>query len=109
VMDAGPATSVHALRVLVDPEASHGVNEEVAFSFSDGTTVGLRLRNHIAVPTDGQEAEHVLSLDLGTWAGICSGRTSVASAIDDGSITVTGERYRIDKVLACFDHPSFQL
>jgi alkyl sulfatase BDS1-like metallo-beta-lactamase superfamily hydrolase len=109
VMDAGPATSVHALRVLVDPEASHGVNEEVAFSFSDGTTVGLRLRNHIAVPTDGQEAELVLSLDLGTWAGICSGRTSVASAIDNGSITVTGERYRIDKVLACFDHPSFQL
>ena len=108
VMGALPATSVHALRVLVDPETASGVNEEIAFSFSDGSTVGLRLRNHIAVPTDGQEAELVLSLDLDTWAGICSGRTSVASAIDSGLVTVTGERQRIDRVLACFDHPSFQ-
>ena len=99
---------MHALRVLVDPETASGVNEEIAFSFSDGSTVGLRLRNHIAVPTDGQEAELVLSLDLDTWAGICSGRTSVASAIDSGLVTVTGERQRIDRVLACFDHPSFQ-
>jgi alkyl sulfatase BDS1-like metallo-beta-lactamase superfamily hydrolase len=108
VMGALPATSVHALRVLVDPETAHGVNEEIAFSFSDGSTVGLRLRNHVAVPTDGREAELVLSLDLNIWAGICSGRTSVASAIDSGSITITGERHRIDRVLACFDHPSFQ-
>jgi hypothetical protein len=65
------------------------------------------VRNHVAVPTDGHTAELELSLDLDTWADICSARTTVAAAIEEGRVTVNGALDRVDRVLGCFDHPSF--
>ena len=107
VLAAQPSITVHALRVLVDPAAAAGVDDHLRWRFVDGATAGLHVRHHVAVPTDGTGAELELSLDLDTWATICSDRTTMASAIDDEQVTTTGDRSRIDAVLACFDHPSF--
>jgi alkyl sulfatase BDS1-like metallo-beta-lactamase superfamily hydrolase len=107
VLGATPATTVHALRVLLDPAAAAGVDDELRWRFADGTTTGLQVRNHVAVPTDGDGAELELSLDLETWADICSARTTVGAAIEAGRVVVAGDRSRVDRVLDCFDHPSF--
>jgi len=107
VLAAAPATTVHALRVLLDPAAAADVDDELGFRFADGATAGLRVRNQVAVPTDGRDADLELALDLDTWAGICSGRTTMAAAIDEGQVEVTGDRARVDRVIACFDHVSF--
>ena len=110
-LDLAPEVSVDALRVLVDPAAAGGVDEVVRFRFADGTICGLHVRNHVAVPLFGGSrvagAEIELALDLSVWADICSGRRRVGDAIDDGSVQLTGDRERLDRVLACFDHPSF--
>ncbi len=108
VLDAAPATTVHAFRVLVDPDAAAGVSGELAFAFPDGVTAGLRIRNHVAVPTDGAEADLTIALDPETWADICSGRATVATAIDNGTATLDGAPADLDRLLACFDHPGFR-
>lgn len=107
VLGAAPATTVHALRVLLDPDAAAGVDDHLRFRFADGAVAGLRIRHHVAVPTDGADADLELTLDLETWADVCSARRSVADAIETGAATVSGDRDRVDRVLACFDHPSF--
>ena len=107
VLDTSPTTSVHAMRVLVDPDAAEGVADELAFSFPDGTTAGLLLRHQVAVPTDGSSADLTLALGVETWADICSGRRTVRAAIDDGAAILDGDRDRLERVVACFDHPSF--
>ena len=108
VLGAEPAITVHAMRVLLDPVAATGMDDELRWRFADGSTAGLRVRNHVAVPTDGADAELELALDIDTWAAVCSGRTTVGSAIDEGLISVIGDRARIDGIVACFDHPGFR-
>ncbi len=105
VLGAEPAITVHAVRVMLDPVAATDVDDELRWRFADGSTAGLRVRNHVAVPTDGTSADLELALDIETWATICSGRTTISSAIDEGLITTSGDRERIHKFLACFDHP----
>jgi alkyl sulfatase BDS1-like metallo-beta-lactamase superfamily hydrolase len=107
VLAARPEITVHALRVLLDPTLAADVDDEVRFRFPDGSTPGLRLRNSVAVPTDGTEAELEIALDLETWADVCSGRVPIATALDDERATTFGDRARIDRVLSCFDHPAF--
>ncbi len=105
VLDANPTTSVRAVRVLIDPERAAGVDEHVAFVFPDGTRAGLHVRNHVAAPTNGDGAAVEVSLDLTTWADVCSGRRTMSSALDDRSAAVSGDRANLDRFLACFDHP----
>ncbi|MEZ5166042.1 MAG: alkyl sulfatase C-terminal domain-containing protein [Acidimicrobiales bacterium] len=107
VLGAAPATTVHALRVMLDPGAALGVDDELRWRFADGTVAGLRIRHHVAVPTDGADADLEIGLDIETWADICSGRTTVADAVASGSVTVTGDHARLDRFVACFDHPAF--
>jgi len=59
VMANPPASSVRALRVVVDPLTAADVESEVRWDFTDdgaGST-GLLVRRGVAVPTDGHAAE----------------------------------------------------
>lgn len=107
VLGAAPATTVHALRVMLDPEAADGLDDELRWRFAGGATAGLHIRNQVAVPTDGSGADLEIALDPEVWAEICSGRTTLATALDDGRVVATGDRARIDRIAACFDHTSF--
>ena len=107
VLAAAPATSVHAMRVLLDPGAAGGLDDHLRWRFADGSTAGLHVRNQVAVPTDGDGAELEIALDLGTWADICSGRTTLGAAIDEGRVTPTGDRVRVERIASCFDHAGF--
>lgn len=105
VLGAAPSTSVHACKVLIDPVAAAGVDDHLSFTFPDGTIAGLHVRHQVAVPTDGSGAELDVAIDLDSWSSICSGRLTFSDAIARGAAATTGERERIDRVLACFDHP----
>ncbi len=104
VMAAAPATTVHALRVLLDPDAAAEVDDHLRWRFADGSTAGLRVRNQVAVPTDGRDADLELALDLETWADICSGRLTLSAAVADQRVTTSGDADRIGRITACFDH-----
>ena len=69
VLGAEPAITVHAMRVLLDPVAATGMDDELRWRFADGSTAGLRVRNHVAVPTDGADAELELALDIDNLGG----------------------------------------
>ena len=106
VMSNEPAAFVKVLRLLVDPAQAEGVSDELAWCFKDGTTLGLHLRHCVAVPTDGQNAELKLHLELQTWAQIVAGKMTFGDALSAGAVTVTGDLQRVRKVLACFEHSS---
>lgn len=96
------ASSVGALRVVLDPASAADVDAEVRWELTDGQRAGLRIRRGVAVPTDGSAADHVIALDLETWADVLGGRIAPSEAIDAGRIT-TADRDEVLAFLACFD------
>lgn len=103
ILASPPDAFVHGLRVLLDPRRAEAVDDELAWRFTDATTTGLRIRRGVAVPTDGSAAVLAIELDQATWASVVSGETPLAQAIDDGSVTVHGDRDRVEQFFGCFD------
>ncbi|MBU6328997.1 MAG: MBL fold metallo-hydrolase [Acidobacteria bacterium] len=103
VLGAPPDRSVHILRVLVDPELAHGIDLRLAWCFSDGTVTGLHLRNSIACPTDGADADATVHCSIETWAELLTGRLALTAALADGSVTVEGDEDRVVGALGVFD------
>ena len=105
-----PEAFVHTLRVILDPDRSVGLDEELAWRFTPGgQQAGLHLRNGIAAITDGTQAQLAIELDLPTWANILSGKARMSEAIASGDVKAIGDPARILALLACFDHPSLGL
>jgi alkyl sulfatase BDS1-like metallo-beta-lactamase superfamily hydrolase len=102
-----PEMSVHGLRVLLRPEAAVGRHEELRWDFGDGQSVGLRLRDGVAVPTNGADADLAIALDLADWASIVGGKVDLSEALGSGRVTVTvGSSSAVSTFFACFDHPT---
>ncbi len=124
VLANDPAVFVHGLRVLIVPERAAGMHLALRWAFSDGPTIGLRLRDGVAVALD-QEAAAVpgatdvtLRLDHATWADLYSGNTTPADAVATGRLVLDdsgggvvpgrGDLDALDRVtafFAVFDHP----
>jgi alkyl sulfatase BDS1-like metallo-beta-lactamase superfamily hydrolase len=104
-----PEVFVHGLRVLVDPHTADGVDTEVRWEFAGGAVTGLRVRNQVAVPTDGVSADVSIGLSLETWAGLLSGGATLSDAIAAGDVAGTGDVERVRDVFACFDHPTLAI
>lgn len=96
------ASSVSALRVVLDPERAAGLHQELCWELSDGQRAGLRLRDGVAVPTDGSAAELIIALDLDTWADVLAAKTTLSEAMDAGRIT-TDSPGTVQDFFACFD------
>lgn len=109
VRNGDPATFVHGLRVLLDPEKASEIDEELAVVVDGWPPAGLRIRHAVAVPTDGSGASISVSLDKATLAEVLGGRLSLADAVDDGRASVDGDADRLRHLLACFDHPTLRL
>ena len=110
VLASPPEAFVHTLRVILDPDRSVGLDEELAWRFTPGgQQAGLHLRNGIAAITDGTQAQLAIELDLPTWANILSGKARMSEAIASGDVKAIGDPARILALLACFDHPSLGL
>jgi len=111
VLGNSPASSVHTLRVLLDPARAAGVDCTLRWTFAGQGEAGLHIRNAVAAPTDGtfadgREADFTLSMSLETWAQMASGKLTLSDAANSGAVTVRGAIDALRKVLACFDHPT---
>jgi len=107
VLSRPPGGSAAVLRVLLDPDAATGLDEEVCFRFDDGSSAGLRIRHHVAVPTSGENADVTLQIDRHSWAELLSGRTSITTLLDESGATTT-DRQRLLIFLNCFDVASLK-
>jgi alkyl sulfatase BDS1-like metallo-beta-lactamase superfamily hydrolase len=100
---SGPISSaVSILRVLLEPIRAGEIDIEIAFRFPNGTT-GLHIRNSVAVPTDGSNANHAISCELAVWADILSGSTTLSQAIAASALQIEGNASQVLRALACFD------
>ncbi len=107
VLGNPPAASVHALRVVLDPTLAEGKHVELSWKFSDGTVTGLRLRDGVAVPTDGSSADETVALDHETWARVLGGKLSLPDALESGAIA-TDNQAAVQSFLGCFDIASLK-
>lgn len=108
VVQARPAVeSVPMLRVLLAPERTTGMDFEVRFEFDDGSTTGLRIRDGVAVPTDGKDAGASINLSANDWANVVGGKLRLTKALADGMARTTGDEAGLKAFFAAFDHPSF--
>ena len=95
--------SVHILRVLVDPELAHGIDLRIGWRFTDGTVTGLHLRNSIACPTDGADAQATVVCSIETWADLLTGRLALSAALADESLRIEGDSVTGVRALGVFD------
>ena len=100
---AAPATnSVATLRVLLRPEKALGLNSEVCVRFDDGSSAGLRIRNQVAVPTTGRQADCTLTINQGDWATVLAGKAQLVQLLEEGKADVDNPD-KLREIFGCFD------
>ncbi len=102
LLSAGYEKAVHILRVLLVPERAEHINTKLKFDF-DGKTTGLHIRNFVAVPYSGTDADATVVGTLDAWANVLSGSATLNAAQQDGSLTITGDVNGALRALRCFD------
>jgi len=102
LLSAGYEKAVHILRVLLVPERAEHINTKLKFDF-DGKTTGLHIRNFVAVPYSGTDADATVAGTLDAWANVLSGSATLNAAQQDGSLTITGDVNGALRALRCFD------
>jgi putative sterol carrier protein len=63
----------------------------------------VHIRNSVAVPTEGSNANHSISCELAVWADILSGSTTLSQAIASSALQIEGNASQVLRALACFD------
>ena len=102
LLSAGYEKAVHILRVLLVPERAKNVDMKLKFVL-DGNTTGLHIRNFVAVPYSGVDAQATITGTLDTWTNVLSGSTTLAAVISDGLLSITGDSDGVVSALRCFD------
>ena len=105
VMANPPSSTVHALRVLLDPNLAIDYEQELRWEFENGETTGVLIRNQVAIPTDGKDAHLVIRLSIETWADLLSGTLSLSDSLIS-KISTSNTSEEITKFLSHFDLPS---
>ena len=102
LLSAGYEKAVHILRVLLVPERAKNVDMKLKFVL-DGNSTGLHIRNFVAVPYSGVDAQATITGTLDTWTNVLSGSTTLAAVISDGLLSITGDSDGVVSALRCFD------
>ncbi len=106
LLSAGYEKAVHILRVLLVPERAKNVDMKLRFVL-DGNTTGLHIRNFVAVPYSGVDAQATITGSLDTWTNVLSGSTTLTAVIADESLSVSGDSDGVISTLRCFDVKGF--
>ena len=107
VVSNPPSSTVHALRVLLDPNRTIGYQQELRWNFDTGETTGLLIRNDVAVPTDGKDSNLSISLSVETWADLLAGKVTLSDSLTSGMITTENTTEQITLFFSHFDLPTF--
>ena len=107
VMSNPPSSTVHALRVLLDPNRTIGYQQELRWNFDTGETTGLLIRNDVAVPTGGKDSNLSISLSVETWANLLAGKVTLSDSLTSGMITTENTTEQITLFFSHFDLPTF--
>jgi len=89
---------------MLDPELVEGVDHHIGFDFTGEDSLGIHVRNGVAVPTDGAGATDRISLPFALWAKVLAGAVGLSAAIEAGDITVSGSSSRVLTTLAAFEN-----
>tara|TARA_B100000686_G_scaffold351174_1_gene449174 strand:+ start:15484 stop:17232 length:1749 start_codon:yes stop_codon:yes gene_type:complete len=106
VLNNAPSSSVHALKVLLVPELAENQNIKMSWEFVNGESVGLHVRNQVAVPTVGENSEINISLTHEIWAKILAGKINVSEALESGLLSSNSETSKVLAFFGMFDHQS---
>jgi len=100
---ADPVRSVERLRVLLDPDKALGIDCHIRLDFGAAGATGLHVRNCVACPTDGADADSLVSVTPEAWADLLTGRTDPEDLLAAGPPLITGDATAIRDVLSCFE------
>jgi len=95
--------SVPLLKVLLVPEKAAELNQEVRISFDDGSATGLRIRNQVAVPTAGDNADFALTISHQHWASVLSGKVDLVELVSKGEALAAPDEDQVFRFFNCFD------
>ena len=102
LMNAGSAKAVHILKVLLVPERAENVDFVLRFEL-DHQVTGLHVRNYVAVPCSGDDAQATVTGTLDAWTDVLSGAQVLSDVLANGSLVITGDVNGARQVLQCFD------
>ncbi|MDA0977480.1 MAG: MBL fold metallo-hydrolase [Proteobacteria bacterium] len=108
VLAAEPGAYVPVLRVMLDPARARGLLHEVRWHFDTGETAGLRLRDQVAIPTDGTSADSLLRLGHDVWAQLLAQKITLGAALEQGRVTIEGDAAQVRRFFAAFDLESLR-
>ena len=108
VLNQPTESFVHALRLLLEPELSDGLDIRIGWRFDDGSTSGLHLRNGVAVPTDGEQSEATLVIKVSDWARVLGGKTTLKELLEHQNAEIEGDHKAFIAAISCFDNPSLR-
>jgi hypothetical protein len=102
LLSAGFEKAVHILRVLLVPERVGETNIRLRYVL-DGNVTGLHVRNFVAVPYSGDNADATITTSLDAWTNVLSGATTLSAALVEGSVAIAGNADGAVAALRCFD------
>jgi alkyl sulfatase BDS1-like metallo-beta-lactamase superfamily hydrolase len=92
----------------LESELSDGLDIRLGWRFDDDSTAGLHIRNSVAVPTDGRDAEATLVIKVSDWARMLGGKTTLNELLEQQEAEIEGEEVAFVEAIRCFDNPSLR-
>jgi alkyl sulfatase BDS1-like metallo-beta-lactamase superfamily hydrolase len=90
------------IRVLLDPNLVPTTNLHLAFNV-DGETVGLHVRNCVAVPTSGAGATSTVTLSRDSLNALLNNKAALSALVASGDVVITGETDLVVATLGAFE------
>ncbi len=86
---------------MLDPGRCGGAERHVRVEFPDDAA-GLQVRNGVAVPTDGADADVVLTIGRRVWGDVLNGKRTIDDVFDADEATATDEA-GVNELLSWFE------
>lgn len=102
VRSVSTAQLLSTIRVLLDPTLVADTNLHLAFNV-DGETVGLHVRNCVAVPTSGEGATATLTLSREHLNALLNNKAALSTLVASGDVVITGDTDLVIATLAAFE------
>jgi alkyl sulfatase BDS1-like metallo-beta-lactamase superfamily hydrolase len=93
---------IQTMRVLLDPTLVEGVSCHIRFVIDD-VTVGLHVRNCVAVLTNGEGATNELVTTRAHLNALFNNKTTLSSLLASGDVLVHGDQGAVVATLAAFE------